>query len=67
MEGRKGGREGGKEGERYHSMPTDSIKLVINLQHGCACVNRNGAGTVLRSTCAFPLSLASAATGSVEN
>ena len=32
----------------------------------CACVNRNGAGTVLKSTCVFPLSLASAGMGSVE-
>ena len=52
------------EGERYY---TDlHLKFVINLLCMCACVNRSGAGMVLKSTCVFPLSLASAGMGSVE-
>lgn len=52
------------EGERYY---TDLyLKFVINLLCMCACVNRSGAGMVLKSTCVFPLSLASAGMGSVE-
>ena len=65
----EGGKEigegkGGMEGERYY---TDLyLKFVINLLCMCACVSRNGAGMVLKSTCVFPLSLASAGMGSVE-
>ena len=69
----EGGRKGGREGDISHkhhcyttNTPTDSSLIVINLQHVCACVSRNGAGMVLKSTCVFPLSLASAGMGSVE-
>ena len=64
--GREREREGGREREGDITHKDSYLKFVINLLHVCACVNRNGAGTVLKSTCAFPLPLASAGMGSVE-